>query len=72
MPAAPAAAADEQEIAQAPRAGGLAIVVSHGATFSDQVDTDPLNPGDIAAQRNLNNKHANGWNEWPRIAVAAE
>src|SRR5215469_16400709 len=56
MPAAPAAAADDQEIAQALRAGGLVIVVRHGATFSDQADTDPLNFDNIAAQRNLNDK----------------
>jgi len=56
MLAAPAAAADDQEIAQALRAGGLVIVVRHGATFSDQADTDPLNFDNIAAQRNLNDK----------------
>ena len=56
MPGAPAAAADDQEIAQALRAGGLVIVVRHGATFSDQADTDPLNFDNIAAQRNLNDK----------------
>jgi phosphohistidine phosphatase SixA len=55
MPAAPAAA-DDQEIAQALRAGGLVILVRHGATFSDQADTDPLNFDNIAAQRNLNDK----------------
>jgi broad specificity phosphatase PhoE len=36
------------------RAGGYVIVVRHGATFTDQADTDPLNFNDIAAQRNLN------------------
>jgi len=56
MPAAPAVAADNQEIAQALRAGGLVIVVRHGATFPDQADTDPLNFDNIAAQRNLNDK----------------
>ena len=56
MPAPPAAAADDQEIAQALRAGGLVIVVRHGATFPDQADTDPLNFDNIAAQRNLNDK----------------
>jgi broad specificity phosphatase PhoE len=55
-PAASAAAADDQEIAQALGAGGLVIVVRHGATFSDQADTDPLNFDNIAAQRNLNDK----------------
>src|SRR3984957_14326297 len=50
------AAADNMEIAQALRAGGLVIVVRHGATFPDQADTDPLNFENIAAQRNLNDK----------------
>src|SRR5215471_13880234 len=56
MLAAPAAAADDQEIAQALRAGGLVIVLRHGATFPDRADTDPLNFDNIAAQRNLNDK----------------
>jgi broad specificity phosphatase PhoE len=55
-PAVPAAAADDEEIARALRAGGLVIVVRHGATFPDQADTDPLNFDNIAAQRNLNDK----------------
>jgi phosphohistidine phosphatase SixA len=50
------AAADDKDIAQAMRAGGLVIVVRHGATFPDQADTDPLNFDNIAAQRNLNDK----------------
>jgi broad specificity phosphatase PhoE len=50
------AAADNMEIAQALRAGGLVIVVRHGATFPDQADTDPLNFENTAAQRNLNDK----------------
>ena len=52
--AAPALAASDAEIAQALRAGGLVIVVRHGATFPDQADTDPLNFDNVAAQRNLN------------------
>ena len=32
------------------------IVVRHGATFTDQADTDPFNFDNIAAQRNLNDK----------------
>ena len=48
------AAADDTE--QALRAGGLVIVVRHGAAFADQADTDPLNFENIAAQRNLNDK----------------
>ena len=54
--AAPAAYADDREIAQALRAGDLVVVVRHGATFADQADTDPLNFDNIAAQRNLNDK----------------
>src|ERR1700722_11350330 len=54
--AAPAARADNKDIAQALRAGGLVLVVRHGATFADQADTDPLNFDNIAAQRNLNDK----------------
>src|SRR5438046_1828719 len=50
-----AIAASDQEIAQALRAGGLVIVVRHGAT-SPEADTDPLNFDNIAAQRNLNDK----------------
>jgi phosphohistidine phosphatase SixA len=54
--AAPAARADDRDIAQALRAGGLVLVVRHGATFADQADTDPLNFDNVAAQRNLNDK----------------
>ena len=50
------AAADDKDIAQALRSGGLVIVVRHGATFADQADTDPLNFDNIAAQRKLNDK----------------
>jgi len=50
------AAADNMEITQALRAGGLVIVVRHGATFPDQADTDPLNFENVAAQRNLNDR----------------
>src|SRR3984957_6652689 len=54
--ASPAARADDKDIAQALRAGGLVLVVRHGATFPDKADTDPLNFDNIAAQRNLNDK----------------
>src|SRR5580692_9981139 len=54
--ATPAARADDKDLAQALRAGGLVLVVRHGATFPDQADTDPLNFDNIAAQRNLNDK----------------
>jgi broad specificity phosphatase PhoE len=45
---------DDKALATALRAGGLVILVRHGATFPDQADTDPLHPENIAAQRNLN------------------
>src|SRR5262249_31204266 len=45
---------NDGELAAALRAGGLVIVVRHGATFPDQADTDPLNFDNISAQRNLN------------------
>jgi len=32
------------------------LCVRHGATFSDQADTDPFNFDNIAKQRNLNEK----------------
>ena len=51
-----ASAASDRDLAQALRAGGLVIVVRHGATFPDQADTDPLNFDNVAAQRNLNDK----------------
>ena len=50
------AAADDKDLANALRAGGLIIVLRHGATFPDQADTDPYHPDNIAAQRNLNDK----------------
>ena len=51
-----ATAADDKELVSSLRAGGLVIVVRHGATFADQADTDPFNFDNIAAQRNLNDK----------------
>jgi phosphohistidine phosphatase SixA len=51
-----AAQADEKDIAQSLRAGGLVLVVRHGATFPDQADTDPFNLDNVAEQRNLNDK----------------
>src|SRR5262249_60328200 len=38
------------------RSGEIVVVVRHGATFSDQADTDPFNFDNIAKQRNLNEK----------------
>ena len=46
--------ADDKALATALRAGGLVILVRHGATFADQADTDPFNFDNISAQRNLN------------------
>jgi phosphohistidine phosphatase SixA len=54
LSAVPTSAADDKEIANALRAGGLIIVLRHGSTFRDQADTDPLHYDNIAAQRNLN------------------
>jgi broad specificity phosphatase PhoE len=45
---------DDQTLAKALRRGGFVIVLRHGATFSDQADTDPFNLDNVAAQRNLN------------------
>ena len=50
------ATTDNNNVVQALRAGGIVIVVRHGATFPDQADTDPLNFDNIVAQRNLNEK----------------
>jgi broad specificity phosphatase PhoE len=50
------AAGNDKNLTDALRAGGLVIVVRHGATNPDQADTDPLNFENIAAQRNLNDK----------------
>ena len=36
------------------RQGGYVIVMRHGATYSNQADTDPLNIKNVAAQRQLN------------------
>lgn len=47
---------DPQQLVQSLRAGGYNIVVRHGATFSNQADTDPFNFDDVAKQRNLNDK----------------
>ena len=46
--------ADDTGLATALRAGGLVILVRHGATFADQADTEPYNFDNISAQRNLN------------------
>lgn len=51
-----AESANNKELAQALRAGGYVILVRHGATFSDQADTQPFDLADITKQRNLNEK----------------
>ena len=38
------------------RRGGYVIVIRHGASFSNQADTDPLNIKNVAAQRQLNDQ----------------
>jgi phosphohistidine phosphatase SixA len=53
---APATPSNDKDVAQALRAGGLILVVRHGATSTDQADTDPFNFVNIGAQRNLNDK----------------
>jgi hypothetical protein len=45
------AATDNNNLVQALRAGGIVIVVRHGATLPDQADTDPLNFDNIAGLR---------------------
>src|SRR6476619_4628826 len=48
--------AGTQRLAEALRAGGHVILVRHGATFSNQADTDPLELADVTKQRNLNDQ----------------
>ena len=45
-----------KQLAEALRTGGHVILVRHGATFSNQADTDPFNLANVAKQRNLNDK----------------
>jgi phosphohistidine phosphatase SixA len=51
-----AAAVDFAALAKTLRAGGLVILVRHGATFSDQADQAPVDFADVTRQRNLNDK----------------
>jgi hypothetical protein len=44
----------QAEWINAVRQGGYVIVFRHGATRDDQADTDPLNPKNVAQQRQLN------------------
>src|SRR5215510_12160464 len=46
----------ETEWINALRQGGYVIVFRHGATHQDQADTDPLNPKNVAQQRQLNDE----------------
>ncbi len=48
-----------QELAAALRAGGLVIVLRHGATHADQADTDPLDHDNVGRQRHLNDAGRN-------------
>ena len=56
LAAPPIAHADDASVLQALRGGGNVILVRHGATFSNQADTDPLHLDNIEAQRKLNDK----------------
>jgi hypothetical protein len=53
---------DPKQLVQALRSGGYVIVVRHGATFSDQADSVPIDFNDISKQRNLNQR-ARIWRE---------
>lgn len=44
----------QTEWLNAVRAGGHVIIIRHGATHSDQADTDPLNLANVDKQRQLN------------------
>jgi phosphohistidine phosphatase SixA len=66
------AGAADADLIKALRAGGNVILVRHGATFSNQADTDPFNLDNIAAQRKLNDKGqtlAKGFGEALRTAA---
>jgi broad specificity phosphatase PhoE len=56
LPAAAQQHPRDAELSQALRDGGLVIVIRHGATHADQADTDPLNPDNVAKQRQLSEK----------------
>jgi hypothetical protein len=47
---------DAKALTTALKSGGHVILVRHGATFSNQADTDPLHLADVSKQRNLNDK----------------
>jgi phosphohistidine phosphatase SixA len=52
----PGSIVDFKHLAQTLRSGGCVILVRHGATFSNQADTDPFTFGEVGKQRNLNDK----------------
>src|SRR5262245_14188305 len=54
LPAVAQTTASQTEWISALRDGGYVIVFRHGATHQDQADTDPLNPDNVAKQRQLN------------------
>jgi hypothetical protein len=54
VPAAGQPGQSQAQLIDALRGGGYVIVFRHGATYQDQADTDPLNPGNVAGQRQLN------------------
>jgi broad specificity phosphatase PhoE len=54
LPSATALAQAQPEWIAAVRGGGHVIVFRHGATHREQADTDPLNLGNVAQQRHLN------------------
>jgi phosphohistidine phosphatase SixA len=47
-------AASQADAINALRQGGHVVVFRHGATHTDQADTDPLNMSNVARQRQLN------------------
>lgn len=64
--------ADDAQVLKTLRAGGNVILVRHGATFTNQADTDPFHFDNIAAQRTLNDKGkalAKGFGEALRAAA---
>ena len=49
-------AIDAAALSKGLRAGGLVILVRHGATFTNQADTSPFDLADVGKQRNLTDK----------------
>jgi phosphohistidine phosphatase SixA len=47
---------DPKQLVQALRSGGYVVLVRHGATFSDQADSVPIDFNNVSKQRNLNQK----------------